>query len=231
MNKIPILLPMLWAAAAVAEQPVLIYQLTGAIQCIEGTGIAPEQATNLLRGQGVKVVSAIRRRLPQHETDRCGTPTGEANVMEVSAADWSAFLAKNPDTGGYGLWVFDTGAVRIYMHDGTLQCGMGREISLEDMAKQLTAAGIRVTEGYKSTDGLDHIGVCGASTGVINIFVIDRDLLPTAQRLGYRLLVTREMTRQIRSRDSKPQPPGTTRSSSPATAANPPGPDPIPLLW
>ncbi|WP_133510801.1 hypothetical protein [Candidatus Thiosymbion oneisti] len=231
MNKIPILLLMLWAAVAVAEKPILIYQLTGAIQCVEGTGIPPDQAADLLRGQGVKVVSAARRKLPQHETSRCGTPTGEANVMEVSAADWSAFLAKNPDAGGYGLWVFDAGTVRIYMYDGTLQCGMGREIALEAMAKELADAGIEVTERYKGTDGLDHISVCGASTGAINIFVIDRDALPAARRLGYRLLVTREMTRQITSRDTKPQPPGMTTSSPSSAAENPPGPNPIPLLW
>jgi len=231
MNKISILLLMLWAAVAVAEKPVLVYQLTGAIQCTEGTGIPPEQAANLLRGQGVKVVSATRRKLPQHEANRCGTPMGEANVMEVSAADWSAFLAKNPDAGGYGLWVFDAGTVRIYMHDGTLQCGMGRETSLEDMAQQLADAGIRVTERYKGADGLDHIGVCGASTGAINIFVVDRDALPTARRLGYRPLVTREMTRRIRFRDTKPQPPDTPTSSRPAAAARPPESNPIPLLW
>jgi len=231
MNKIPILLLMSWAAVAVAEKPVLIYQLTGAIQCTEGTDTPPEQAADLLRGQGVKVVAAARRRLPQHETDRCGTPTGEANVMEVSAADWFTFLAKNPDAGGYGLWVFDAGTIRIYMYDGTLQCGMGREISLEAMAKELADAGIRVTERYKGTDGLDHISVCGASTGAINIFIIDRDALPAAQRLGYRLLVTREMIRQITSGDAKPQPLATTTSSLPAAAARPPAPNPIPLLW
>jgi len=76
MNKLPILLLMLWATMAVAEKPVLIYQLTGAIQCTEGMGIPPEQAADLLRGQGVKVVSAARRTLPRHEPNRCGTPAG-----------------------------------------------------------------------------------------------------------------------------------------------------------
>jgi len=61
MNKIPILLLMSWAAVAVAEKPVLIYQLTGAIQCTEGTGTPPEQTADLLRGQGVKVVAAAAR--------------------------------------------------------------------------------------------------------------------------------------------------------------------------
>jgi len=165
MNKIPILLLMLWAVVAVAEEPVLIYQLTGALQCTEDTGIPPEQAADLLRGQGVKVISAARRKLPQHETNRCGTSTGEANVMEVSAADWFAFLAKNPDAGGYGLWVFDADTVRVYMYDGALQRGMGREISLKKIATELAAAGIEVRESYKGADGLDHISVCSASTG------------------------------------------------------------------
>jgi len=147
--------------------------------------------------------------------------------MEISAADWSAFLAKNPDAGGYGLWVFNAGTVQIYMYDGTLQCGMGREISPEEMAKELADAGIEVTEHYKGTDGLDHISVCGASTGAINIFVIDRDSLPAAQRLGYRLLVTRQIT----SRDTKPQQPSMTTSPTPSATARSPGPSLIPLLW
>ena len=55
------------------------------------------------------------------------------------------------------------------------------------MAKELRTAGIDLVSRRKGTDGLVHISVCGASTGAINIYVIDRGSLPAAQRLGYRL--------------------------------------------
>jgi hypothetical protein len=231
MRIIPILLLLLWSAGAVAEETLSVYQLTGAIQCAEGTGVPPEQAADLLRAQGVKVISAERRKLPQQAADTCGAPTGEANVIKVSAADWSAFLAKNQDSGGYGLWVFDESNIQVYKYDGTLQCGMGHEISLEEMAKELEGAGILVPAGHKDTDGLMHISVCGASTGTINVYLIDRGSLPAAQRLGYQTLVTREMTRAIKPGDGLASQKATDESSLPLADQEPTHPDTIPLLW
>lgn len=231
MKKIPTLLLMLWAAVAGAENSVNIYQLTGAIRCIEDTGIAPEQAADLLRGQGVKVISVVRRELPQHEPGSCGTPTGEANVMEVAAADWTAFLAKNPDAGGYGLWTFDDDRVRIYMYDGTLQCGMGREISLEETVAELESAGIHVVTSHKGADGLNHISVCGASTGAINIHVIDRGSLPAARRLGYRLLATQAQAQRSEPEEIESRQPDGATSSPPSAPEQPPAPEPVLLLW
>ena len=231
MKRILKLLLVLWAAAAVADEYVAVYQLTGAIRCVEGTGIPPEQAADMLRGQGVRVIAAERRTLPQNGADSCGAPTGEANVMKISAPDWSAFLAKHPDAGGYGLWVFDEPTVQIYKYDRTLQCGMGREISLEEMARELEAAGIDVVTSHKGTDGLVHIGVCGASTGTINVYVIDRGSLLAAKRLGYQALVTREMAQRIKPASAKPRHTDMAMPSSPLPTESSNHPDPIPLLW
>jgi hypothetical protein len=154
---------------------------------------------------------------------------GEANVMKIAAADWSAFLAKNPDAGGYGLWVFDESTVQVYKYDGTLQCGMGHEIPLEEMARELEATGIEIVASRKGTDGLVHISVCGASTGAINVYVIDRVSLATAQRLGYRLLVTRDMTQQIKPRVTEKRKVGMTTRSPPLSPSTPQ--ETIPLLW
>jgi len=225
------LLLLLVAAAASANETVTVYQLTGEIQCIDDTGIPPEEAADLLRGQGVKVISAERRQIPQGIEEICGAPAREANVMKVTAADWSAFLAKNPDAGGYGHWVFDESTVQIYKYDGTLQCGMGGEIPLEEMAKELETAGIDVVTSRKGTDGLAHISVCGASTGAINVYVIDREALPAAQKLGYRLLVTREMTDQIKPRGTKKRQVGMAARSLPLAPSKPPSTGPIPVLW
>ncbi len=246
MISILTLLLFLSTAATAAVESVSVYQLTGAIQCIEGTGILPEAAADLLRGQGVTVISAERRKLPQEVGKSCGAPVEEANVMKVSAADWTNFVAKNPDAGGYGLWVFDDGTVQVYKYDGTLQCGMGHELTLDEMAQELEAEGVEVIASRKGTDGLLHITVCGASTGSINVFVIDRGSLPTAQRLGYRLLVTHEMTDQIKSRavatdqSSLVVQPVSTDSDNPDAekpGTNKPQPakqplyTPVPLLW
>jgi len=227
--------------AALADETVSVYQLTGAIQCVEGTGILPERAADLLRGQGVTVISAERRKLPQEVGKSCGAPVDEANVMKVTAADWTNFVAKNPDAGGYGLWVFDEGTVQVYKYDGTLQCGMGHEITLDEMAKELQGVGIEVASSRKGTDGLLHISVCGASSGTINVFVIDRGSLPAAQRIGYRLLVTHEMTEQVEFRAAPAEQasvairPAAAASDNtgaePLEAAKQPAPAPVPLLW
>lgn len=225
------LLFLLAAATASAGETVTVYQLTGEIQCIDGTGIPPEEAADLLRGQGVKVISAERRQLPQGIEESCGAPTGEANVMNVTAADWSSFLARNPDAGGYGQWVFDESTVQIFKYDGTLQCGMGGEIPLEEMAKELETAGIDIVNSRKGKDGLAHISVCGASTGTINVYAIDRAALPAAQKLGYRLLVTREMTEQIKPQGTKKRQVGMAARSLPLAPSKPPASGPVPVLW
>ncbi|MEA3277237.1 MAG: hypothetical protein U9Q81_18510 [Pseudomonadota bacterium] len=229
MNKTVAFLFLLCAATAGAYETVTLYQLTGAIQCVDETGVPAERAADLLRGQGVKVVSAERRKLPLDVTTGCGAPTGEANVMTVAAADWAAFTAKNPDAGGYGLWVFETSTVEVYKYDGTMQCGLGHEIPLGEMAKELKAAGIEVLQSRKGTDGLTHISVCGASTGAINVYTIERDALPSARELGYRLLLTREMTQQIKPRVSTQRMVGMQARSTPRPAAK--AREPIPLLW
>jgi hypothetical protein len=228
-----ILALLLWfcAATAVADGTISVYQLTGAIQCVESTGIPPEKAADLLRGQGVTVISAERRKIPQDPANSCGAPSGEANVMKIAAADWSNFLAKNPDAGGYGLWVFDESTVQVFKYDGTLQCGMGGEISLEEMSKELEAKGIEVEASRKGTDGLVHISVCGSSTGAINVYVIDRGALPAAQRLGYRLLVTQEMTEQIKPKVSAQRNIGIAARPLPLAPGKAPSKGPVPLLW
>jgi hypothetical protein len=227
MNKILLILLLLVSVTADADEAVTVYQLTGGVQCADESGILPEKAADLLRAQGVKVISAGRSRLPLELPKRCGAPTGEVNVMTVAAADWGSFTAQNPDAGGYGLWIFDRPRVPVYKYDGTLQCGLGQEIPLDEMAKELKGSGIEVLTMRKGADALAHIAVCGASTGAINVFTIRRDVLPAAQKLGYRMLVTSEMTHEIKPRIQR------TTSSARRAQPRPPGPgsEPAPLLW
>lgn len=228
MHRLPILLTLVAAGAALAAEPqVMVYQLSGAMHCIEREGTAPETAADFLRAQGVAVLGAERRMIPLEADAPCGAPTGEANVLRVAAADWTAFTNQHPDAAGYGLWVFDADAVEVYQYDGSLQCGLGESIPLARMAAQLEAAGIAVQASRKTDDGLAHIALCGASTGTINAFTIARESLADARRLGFRLLVTPEMTRQIKPTPSRES------AAQQAPAANPSDPQrqPIPLLW
>lgn len=225
MKSIFLFLLALCATASVANETVIVYQLNGERQCVEGGAVPVEKAADLLRGQGVKVIAAERRRLPLDDTEHCGAPTAEANVFTVAAADWAAFSGKNPDAGGYGLWVFEDATAEIFMYDGILQCGLGEEISVQQMADGLGARGIEVLESRKGTDGLMHIAVCGASTGSINIFTIKRKDLDAARELGFKLLVSREMTERVKRPVKRIA--GTEADAEPEVEA----PQPIPLLW
>lgn len=201
--KLALTLPLLAAlplSLTAAEEAITVYQFAGTVQCSADPGVAPEQAADLLRGQGVKVVSAQRRKLPLPVSVRCGAPTGEVNLMEVPAADWALFTAQNADSGGYGVWVFEQPTVEVYKYDGTLQCGLGKESRLEAMGEELTATGIAVLASRKGKDGLDHIAVCGASTGAINVYTIAQTALPIAERIGFDLLVTRQLAEGIKPR-------------------------------
>jgi len=225
MKAFLLLLLAICATASAANETITVYQLSGARQCVNDGSVPVERAADLLRGQGVKVIAAERRSLPLDVAEHCGAPTAEANVITVAAADWAAFSSKNPDAGGYGLWVFDNETVEVFMYDGILQCGLGEEIPIKQMAEALESQGIEALESRKGTDGFMHIAVCGASTGSINIFTIERKDLDAARELGFKLLVSREMAERVK-RPVK-------RIADIQADAEPPveAPQPIPLLW
>ncbi len=192
------LLAVLAPAVAVANDLITLYQFNGTVQCTPDPGVDPDKAADLLRGQGVKVISSQRKKLPVPVPVRCGAPTGEVNVLEVPAADWSLFSAQHADGGGYGVWVFDAPTIEVYRYDGALQCGLGKEQALEAMATELTAAEIEVLGSRKAKDGQDHIAVCGASTGAINVYTIPQTDLPMAEQIGFHPLVTRALAEGVK---------------------------------
>lgn len=74
--------------------------------------------------------------------------------------------------------------VKVYKADGTLQCGMGKKISLETMEKELK--GIKVLSRSNMNDGLMRIQVCGAPTGQSNVYEIGQNDLEKALKLGFK---------------------------------------------
>jgi hypothetical protein len=74
--------------------------------------------------------------------------------------------------------------VFVYKYDGSLQCKMGKPITLDAMAKELGT--IPVFSKAKKTDGLMHIQVCGSITGMANVFEIPVKFLKAAESKGFK---------------------------------------------
>ncbi len=68
--------------------------------------------------------------------------------------------------------------------DGTLQCGMGKKIDLEEMKKELSA--IEVFSADNRNDGLMRIQLCGHPTGNSHVFEIAAKDLDQAIKLGFK---------------------------------------------
>ncbi|MFS4459953.1 hypothetical protein [Bdellovibrio sp. HCB2-146] len=74
--------------------------------------------------------------------------------------------------------------VRVYKPDGSLQCGQGRAIPLNEMEKDLK--GIKTYSSINKNDGMMRIQVCGSPTGNCNIYEIDRKDLAAALKAGFK---------------------------------------------
>jgi hypothetical protein len=213
---------------ALADETISIYQLDGSIHCQAAEVTTPVQAAETLKQAGVKVISRASRSVPFGVSSACGTPTGKANVLVVDAGDWKNMLRKHPDALGFGVWVFDRSDVEVYKYDGSLQCDRGKEIFLEDMARELTENGIEVKASRKGSDGRMHITMCGASTGRLNVYSIASESLPRARELGFELLVTRQMTNEIGVSSANRRAPALSRTPRDPKAA---AAGAIPKLW
>jgi len=74
--------------------------------------------------------------------------------------------------------------VEVYQYDGTKQCGQGKEIKIEAMAKRLKS--ISILSQRSQDDGLMRIQMCGAPTGRIHVFQIPEKKLKIAIKRGFR---------------------------------------------
>ena len=74
--------------------------------------------------------------------------------------------------------------VFVYKYDGSLQCGMGKAVPVETMAKELT--GIPVVSSLKKNDGLMHIQVCGSISGKANVYEIPANFQKQAESKGFK---------------------------------------------
>ena len=104
-------------------------------------------------------------------TNAAGTNT--ATTAPAPGADTAAKPATaKPDT------------VVVYKADGSLQCAMGKPVSVEAMEAQLS--GIQVVAREKKSDGMMHIQVCGSPTGMMNTYTIPTNRLSDAEKRGFK---------------------------------------------
>ena len=75
--------------------------------------------------------------------------------------------------------------VKVYKYDGTLQCGMGQLVKIDEMKKQL--ADCTVYSQERKHDGRLRPQVCRAQTGWANVYEISADDLDKALRNGFKL--------------------------------------------
>ena len=75
--------------------------------------------------------------------------------------------------------------VFVFKYDGSLQCDMGKPVSLKDMRAELK--GIPVYSMEKRHDGQMHIQVCGSITGEANVYEIAEKDLKEAEKRGFKL--------------------------------------------
>ena len=73
--------------------------------------------------------------------------------------------------------------ISVFKPNGSLQCNQGKTIDKAVMEKSLK--GIRVYKSSVENDGKLRIQMCGAPTGNVNIFEIDKVNLEMAITLGF----------------------------------------------
>ncbi len=75
--------------------------------------------------------------------------------------------------------------VKVYKYDGSLQCGQGKAVSVEQMGNDLKK--VTVFSSQKKSDGLMHIQVCGSPTGMANVYEIFEADLAKAEKAGFKM--------------------------------------------
>ncbi|PYQ09429.1 MAG: hypothetical protein DMH00_13040, partial [Acidobacteria bacterium] len=119
----------------------------------------------------------------------CGAPTGMANVYEIAKGDLPRIPADPQGVKRFQPWVYGGPSIEVAKYDGSLQCEMGRPVSLDEMEKELRAANIAVQAKAKKADGIQHPQMCGASTGTMNVYRINTSDWEKARVLGFVLYI------------------------------------------
>lgn len=76
--------------------------------------------------------------------------------------------------------------IYVFKPDGSKQCEKDTGDKVEVMVEQLK--GIKIFSQENKSDGLNHMMMCGAATGRINVYQIFEKDLPVAEAAGFKKL-------------------------------------------
>ena len=105
MHKIIITITMFIFSSSGLATGTSVYELDGSVKCYETKTISVNQSKKKLEQLGVGVISISSRTIPFGMSERCGTPTGRANVLVVNTDDWKKLIKKKSANHGFGVWV------------------------------------------------------------------------------------------------------------------------------
>jgi hypothetical protein len=168
---------------------VKVFRYDGSLQCGMGQAVSLDEMAKELTAASIKVLSSEKRVVPGFIIALCGAPTGIANVYEIAKDDLPRIPAGQQAVKRFQTWVFDGASIEVAQYDGSLQCEMGSPVSLDEMEKALRGANIAVQAKAKKADGIQHPQMCGASTGMMNVYRIKASDLEKARALGFALYV------------------------------------------
>ena len=169
-----------------------VYLPDGSAQCgkdgvaKDGRSLADDRTP--IEKLGIRVIAEEKKKLPVNAITLCGAPTGNVNTYVILADDWKR-LGSSLKAEGFNIWPLDSPTVIVFQYDGSRQC-FGEGISLEDMAKILAGAGIKIMNQRKAHDGLARTANCGNHTGIFNAYEIASSDLDKALGLGFSYLTT-----------------------------------------
>ena len=168
---------------------VKVFRYDGSLQCGMGQAVPLDEMAKELTAVNIKVLSSEKSVVSGFIIALCGAPTGRANVYEIAQDDFLRIPTDRQGVKRFRPWVFGGPSIEVAKYDGSLQCEMGRPVSLDEMEKELRAANIAIQAKAKKADGIRHPQMCGASTGMMNVYRIKTSDLEKARVLGFVLYI------------------------------------------
>ena len=168
---------------------VKVFRYDSSLQCGMGQAVPLNEMAKELAAANIKVLSSEKRLVSGFIIALCGAPTGMANVYEIAKDDVPRIPADPQGIKRFQPWLYGGPSIEVAKYDGSLQCEMGKPVSLDEMEKELRAANIAVQAKAKKADGIQHPQMCGASTGGMNVYRINTSDWEKARVLGFVLYI------------------------------------------
>ena len=172
LSTLAAVLTVVMTGTVFSADTVKVFRYDGSLQCGMGQAVPLDEMAKELTAANIKVLSSEKRVAPGFIIALCGAPTGIANVYEIAKDDLPRIPAGQQAVKRFQSWVYDSASIEVAQYDGSLQCEMGSPVSLDEMEKALRGANIAVQAKAKKADGIQHPQMCGASTGMMNVYRI-----------------------------------------------------------